>query len=585
MKITRAFDFLYHQKEQYPLTQCLSHKVNGQWKSYSTDEVIAIANRISHGLLAAGLQKGDKVAIISANRPEWNFIDLGAQQIGVTTVPMYPNITIEDYKYIFEHAEVKLVFVGDEDLFAKAAAATRELPVKEIYTFDAITEAPHWTEIEKMGTGKNDADLKPYKDAVHEDDLLTIIYTSGTTGRPKGVMLSHKNVVSNSIAVDGRLLVQKGSSRALSFLPLCHIYERTGTYLYMYAGVAIFYAESMEAIADNLKEIKPHVFNTVPRLLEKIFDKIIAKGNSLSGAMKTIFDWAIDLGLKFEPHMHQGMVYYLQLAIARMLVFSKWKEALGGNVTMITCGAAALQPRLARIFWAAGIKVCEGYGLTEASPVIAASMNEDKYMRVGCTGPALDGVTIKIAEDGEILAKGPNIMQGYYKNPEATAETIKDGWLHTGDIGVLVEGKYLKITDRKKEMFKTSGGKYIAPQMMENKYKESILIEQISIIGADRKFPSALIVPNFEALQEWCINQGVEFSSTDKVVKHPLVTSKFENEIKMYNMGFGHWEQVKKITILPQPWSVEGGELTATLKLKRRVIEEKYKKEIEEMYA
>jgi len=587
MKITRAFDFLAYQKATYPLSECLSSKVNGAWKSYSTDDVMAISNRVSHGLLEAGLKKGDKIAIISPNRPEWNFIDLGAQQIGVTTVPMYPNITIDDYKYIFEHAEVKLVFVSDEDLFAKAAAATRNLPVKEIYTFDKIKEAKHWSEIEEAGRGKNDADLEPLKAEVKEDDLLTIIYTSGTTGRPKGVMLSHKNVVSNAIAVSGRLAdIDPGQDKALSFLPLCHIYERVGLYLYLYLGISVYYAESLEKIADNLQELRPHVFNTVPRLLEKIFDKIMAKGESLTGPTKVIFDWAIKLGLEYEPHKNMGMFYYLQLAIARILVFSKWKEALGGNIKMITCGAAALQPRLARIFWAAGIKVCEGYGLTEASPVITASMSNEKGFRVGCTGPALDGVTVKIAEDGEVMAKGPNIMLGYYKNPEATAEVLTpDGWLHTGDIGELVEGKYLKITDRKKEMFKTSGGKYIAPQVMENKFKESNLIEQIAIIGAERKFPSALIVPNFENLKEWCMHNGIEYTDPESIIKHKMVLTKYENEIKYYNMGFGQWEKVKKFTLLSKEWSVEGGELTATLKLKRRVINEKYKKEIEEMYA
>ncbi|GAB4342522.1 MAG: long-chain fatty acid--CoA ligase [Flammeovirgaceae bacterium] len=585
MDLKRGFDFLEYELKQYPREDCLVAKENGQWRKYSTKETIDIVNKLSLGLMKIGIQKGDKVAIISENRPEWNFIDLALQQVGAIPVPVYPTVTIDDYAYIFEHAEVKMIFVSTHDLFAKASAASRKLSITNIYSFDKLSDAPHWSEVLKAGEGQDIKELEKQKSQISENDLITIIYTSGTTGRPKGVMLSHRNIVTNAIAVSNRLLLEKGKDRVLSFLPLCHIYERTASYLYFYLGVGIYYAESLDKIGDNIREVKPHFFNCVPRLLEKIYNKIIDKAEKLEGIKKKIFFWALDLGLKFDPHINQGFIYNLKLKIADKIVFSKWREALGGELKMMSVAAAAVQPRLLRVFWAAGIKVCEGYGLTESSPVVTASICDPKEMRIGCVGPVIDGVQVKIAEDGEILVKGDNVMQGYYKNPEATAETIKDGWLHTGDIGEFVEGKYLKITDRKKEMFKTSGGKYVAPQMLENKFKESLLIEQVAIIGDGRKFPSALIVPNFEALQDWCVHNGITYSNVKDVLKNKIVQNKYQKEIDMHNMNFGQWEKVKKFTLLPQTWTIEGGELTPTMKLKRRIIVEKYKNEIEAMYA
>ncbi|MDW8286807.1 MAG: long-chain fatty acid--CoA ligase, partial [Flammeovirgaceae bacterium] len=540
----------------------------------------------SMGLLAAGIRKNDKVAIISENCPEWNFIDLGIQQIGAIPVPIYPTVTIDDYAYIFEHAEVKMIFASTHELYAKALAASRKLPILQAYSFEPIKDYPHWTDVWKAGENGDKAALQNAKNAVSEEDLMTIIYTSGTTGRPKGVMLTHKNVVSNAMAVSDRVPLERGKDKALSFLPLCHIYERTASYLYLYLGVGIYYAESLDKIGENIREVRPQFFNCVPRLLEKIYNKIIEKAEKLPSLKKKIFYWALNLGLQYEPHVNQGFFYYLQLKIADKLVFRKWREALGGKLKLMSVAAAAVQPRLLRIFWAAGIKICEGYGLTEASPVVTASLSTPKEMRIGCVGVPISGVQVRIADDGEILVKGDNVMKGYYKNPQATAEAIDaDGWLHTGDIGEFVEGKYLKITDRKKEMFKTSGGKYVAPQVLENKFKECLLIEQIAIVGEGRKFPAALIVPNFEALREWCVQNGIIYSSPQEILKNRVVVNKFQKEIDMQNLYFGQWEKVKKFTLLTQPWTIDSGELTPTLKLKRRIINEKYKTHIEAMYA
>lgn len=586
MELKRAFDFLYYQQQQYPKTDALAAKVNGQWVKYSTQDVIDIANRLSLGLLKLGIGKDDKVAIISPNRPEWNFADFGIQQIGAVSVPMYPTITVEDYRYIFNDAGVKVVFVSDRALYEKVKKATEGMDIHSVYSFDKLPDVAHWTELEAMGKSEDLDRLESYKNAVKETDLLTLIYTSGTTGRPKGVMLSHKNVVSNTLAVSKNFThVPNGTSKALSFLPLCHIYERTGSYVYIYKGTSIYYAESMDTIAANLQEVKPDTFNTVPRLLEKVYDKIVSKGLELTGAKRKLFFWALDLGLKYDPAKNMGVAYNMQLALARKLIFSKWQAALGGNIKSIQSGAAALQPRLARVFWAAGIPVCEGYGLTETSPVISSTPAIPSEVRIGCVGKVIDGVQVKIAEDGEILCKGDNVMMGYYKQPELTAEVLKDGWFHTGDVGELVEGKYLRITDRKKEMFKTSGGKYIAPQAMENKFKESLLIEQIMVVGEGRNFPAALIVPAFENLRAWCRAMEINYTTDEEMVKHPRVIAKFEEEIDNYNAHFGQWEKIKKFRLLSKPWGIDSGELTPTLKLKRKVIHQKYAEHIEQMYT
>lgn len=586
MKITRAFDFLYHQLENFPKADSLNYKYDGQWKSFTTEEVVNISREVGMGLIASGLQPGDKVAIVSPNRPEWNFIELAVQQAGLIGVPLYPTISSDDYSYILDHADVRMVFVGTQDIYDRVWAAAKDMTSIDlgIFSFDHLDTCEHWSTVQEKGKDGDAAELQRRSDAVKHEDLLTIIYTSGTTGRPKGVMLSHKNIVTNTIGVRKRVAVKDGNHKALSFLPLCHVYERTGIYVYFYTGTSIYYAESIEAIGDNLREIKPHTFNTVPRLLEKVYDKIIAKGNDLEGFKHKLFFWAVDLGLQYEPNEDQGFVYNLKMAIANKLIFSKWREALGGNIIYISSGAAALQPRLARVFWSAGIRVLQGYGLTETSPVITASHVEDDLARVSCVGPVIDGVEVSFAEDGEILCKGPNVMMGYYKDPEKTAEVMTGEWFHTGDIGVLVENKFLKITDRKKEMFKTSGGKYVAPQVIENVLKESFYIEQLAVIGESRKFPCALIVPNFEALEKWCKDESINYGSPQEIVKNPKVKALIDGEIAEANKRFGNWEQIKKYTLLPDQWTVESGEMTPTMKLKRRVINEKFASQIEAIY-
>jgi long-chain acyl-CoA synthetase len=584
MEPTRLFDLLSYQKANNPLNDTFSYKYDGVWKNYSTDDVINIVDAISRGFLKLGLAKNDKVGIVSSNRPEWNFIDLALQQIGAVSVPMYPTITPKDYKFIFEDSGLKYVFAEDQELYDKVKKASEGLEfIKNIYSFDKLDGIPQWTELKESGE-KDETDLQEYRDAVEPEDLVTLIYTSGTTGNPKGVMLTHHNVLSNAKAVNENLNVG-GLKKSLSFLPLCHIFERTSVYFYLYRGVAVYYAENLEKIGDNLKEVQPDMFTTVPRLLEKIYDKIVAKGMDLSGIKKSLFFWALNLGHKFDRNKNQGAWYNFQLKLANKLIFSKWREAVGGNIKLIASGGAALQPRLATIFWSAQIPVLEAYGLTETSPGIAFNRYNKEDMLIGTVGPALPGVEIKIAEDGEVLAKGPNIMKGYYNQPEKTDEVIdKDGWFHTGDIGEMVNGKFLKITDRKKEMFKTSGGKYVAPQYIENKLKESTLIEMAMVVGDGQKFPGALIVPNFDALREWCQHKGIAYSSDAEMVKEQNIIDKFQKEIGKANEQFAQWEKIKKTVLLPKAWTVENHELTAKMSLKRKIIEENHQKEIESIY-
>lgn len=580
---TRLFELLPIQLEQYNLDVCLADKMNGEWRKFSTLETIQICNELSFGLISKGIAAGDKVAIISENRTEWNFADLAIQQVGAIGVPMYPTITEDDYAYIFEHSESKLVFVSTEEIYNKASAAVKKAGLDIlIYTFDDFGKS-HWSNLSTKSTPELEIEIEKRKNEIATHDLVTIIYTSGTTGRPKGVMLTHDNVLSNSRAVSERAQYEKGKDRVLSFLPLCHIFERTAIYFYFQLGVSIYYAESLEKISENLQEIKPHGFNTVPRLIEKIYDKIVAKGFALSGVKKQLFFWAVNLGLKYAPDQNMGAVYNFKLKIARKLIFSKWQAALGGNVRHIIVGASAIQPRLKRVFWAADIRILEGYGLTETSPGISIGMPDAHAARLDYVGPILRDVKVKIAEDGEILVQGLNVMVGYFKDQEKTDEVIVDGWFHTGDIGVLTEDNYLKITDRKKEMFKTSGGKYIAPQVMENKLKESVLIEQVMVIGENRKFPAALIVPNIEALLSWAERHGISGSSTE-LLQNPETKSKFQADIDAANKNFGNWEQVKKFEILSDQWAIDSGELTPTLKLKRRIIKEKYADLIEKIY-
>ena len=586
MDVRRSFDILAYQLANSPKSDAFAAKTAGQWVPTSTQQLQDEANLVSLGLIALGLKRGDKVAIISMNRPEWMLADFGIAQIGATSVPMYPSITVEDYKYIFTDAGVRAVFVADKKLFDKVNEATAglDIPVENIFTFDKIDGARHFGELLELGKKGQSADLKALKTAVEPDDLLTLIYTSGTTGSPKGVMLTHDNILSNCRNAQRFVPVTRDDT-ALSFLPLCHIFERMVTYLYMINGVSIYYAENMDVIADNLREVKPQIFTTVPRLLEKVYDKIVAKGHELEGIKKSLFFWALDLGLKFDTQKDQGFFYNTQLALANKLIFNKWREALGGNLRCIVSGGGALQPRLARVFWAAGIHVMEGYGLTETSPVIAVGGYEPENNMIGAVGPLIDNMEVKIAADGEILTKSASVMKGYYNKPDLTAEVFDaEGWFHTGDIGELVNGKFLKITDRKKEMFKTSGGKYIAPQVIEGKLKEDPLIEQAMVVGADQKFASALVIPSFTDLNGWCKRNGVPTASNEELIKNEKVVEMYEGLVKKYNQSFAQWEQVKRIVLLPELWTVESGEMTPTMKVKRKVITEKNKDVIEGMY-
>lgn len=573
MDFSRVFDIIYSQRDRFPKADSIANKVKGEWIKFSTEEYIRIATEISFGLLRLGIQKDDKVAIISQNRTEWNFADLGIQQIGAISVPLYPNITIEDYRFILKDSETKLVFVSNQEILEKVKAACSDNPnIIGIYTFDQLANEKHWTEIQNLGKGRELSEIETYKVAVKPEDLLTLIYTSGTTGVPKGVMLSHNNIVSNVKACVPLMPVGPTDS-ALSFLPLCHVYERMLNYLYSSVGVSIYYAESLETISDNLKEVKPQIFVTVPRLLEKVYDKIVTKGAELTGIKKALFFWALELGLRYDTSVDQGFFYNLQLKWANKIIFSKWREALGGNVKAIVTGGAALQLRLARVFTAAQIQVMQGYGLTETSPVISVNRANLTENRFGTVGPIVSGIEVKIAEDGEILSRGPHIMQGYYKRPDLTAEAIdQEGWFHTGDIGEWVEGKYLKITDRKKEIFKTSGGKYIAPQIIENKIKESKLVEQAMVIGDGQKFPAALIVPNFINLKAYCDHKKIPYTTEAEIIKSPEILEKFQREMDKTNENFAQYERIKRFELLSTMWTIESGELTPKLSLKRKAI-------------
>jgi len=585
MAVTRIFDLIPQQLAKYPKDDALATKENGKWITYSSARIQEIINTVSIGLLKLGIKKDDKIAIISPNRPEWNFIDLGLQQLGAVSVPIYPTITVEDYRYIFDDAEVKIVFVYDKALYDKAAeaiAGSKSNP--SIYTLQPVAGAKSWQDITALAAGEPAAILDPYKAQVFNDDLLTLIYTSGTTGKPKGVMLTHNNLLSNVTAAVPLMPVDS-RHKALSFLPLCHVYERMLCYLYISQGVSIYYAESTDTVAENLKEVQPNIFVTVPRLLEKVYDRIVAKGAELTGIKKFLFYWALELGLKYDTQKNQGFWYNLQLNLANKVIFNKWREALGGNVIAIVSGGAALQPRLARVFWAAKIHIMEGYGLTETSPVIAVNRWNADENRISTVGPLISGVEVKIAEDGEILTRGPHIMKGYYKRPDLTAEAIDtEGWFHTGDIGQFVEGKYLKITDRKKEMFKTSGGKYIAPQLVENKFKESRYIEQIMVIGEGEKFPSAIVVPAFADVKSWCQLKGIPYTTDAEMVCNVQVIEKFQKEFDEMNENFAQYERVKKFILLAKPFTIESGEMTPTLKLKRKIVMQNNAAKIEAMY-
>jgi long-chain acyl-CoA synthetase len=577
--ITRLFDFPYHQLEKYNLPNCFLDKRDGKWVPMSTQEYVDKANAISRGLLRMGVQPNDKIALISmTNRSEWNVMDTGILQLGAQNVPIYPTISEEDYAYVLNHSESTYCFVSCAEVYAKVMSVKDQVPsLKEVYSFDALDDCKNWNVVLELGADISNQDVvEDRKASVKPEDLATLIYTSGTTGRPKGVMLSHGNVVSNAKASADRLPIEKGNSRCLSFLPVCHVYERMMIYLYLHDGVSIYYAESMDKITDNLKEASPHVMTAVPRLLEKVYDSILSKGSALTGLKKKIFFWAVDLGLKYEPYGQNGWWYERKLSIAKKLIFSKWKEALGGKLEVISSGSAALQPRLARIFNAAGLGVMEGYGLTETSPVVSVNDMRGNGFRIGTVGKLLDGVEVKIADDGEICVKGPNVMQGYYKDAEKTAEVMKDGYFLTGDIGVIDSDGFLKITDRKKEMFKTSGGKYVAPQLLENRFKQSRFIEQLMVVGEGEKMPAALVQPDFAYLFDWAQENGITISENSDIVLNEKVLAKFQEEVDMANESFAKWEKVKQFRLTPDVWSINDGHLTPTMKLRRKIIKGKY---------
>ncbi len=578
--ISRLFDFPYYQLEKNNIPNCLVTKNNGVWIATSTKEYLEKANAISRALLRLGVNKNDKIAIISSsNRTEWNIMDIGVLQIGAQNVPIYPTISEVDYEYILNHSEATFCFVSDADILEKINLIKSNLNyLKEVYSFDLLTDSKNWEELLELGKDESNQDVvEDRKKNVKPEELATIIYTSGTTGKPKGVMLSHNNIVSNVLDSASRIPFEEGTSVALSFLPICHIFERVILYIYQYYSVSIFFAESIEKVSDNIKEVKPTVFTVVPRLLEKVYDKIYAKGSELKGLKKILFFWAVKLGLRYEPYLANGWWYEFQLKIARKLIFSKWREGLGGNLTVMVSGSAALQARLARIFAAAEMPVMEGYGLTETSPVISVSDVRNKGFKIGTVGKIITNVDVKIANDGEILCKGSNVMMGYYKDEILTNEVIKEGYFHTGDIGEIDSEGFLKITDRKKEMFKTSGGKYIAPQLIESAMKQSNFIEQIMVIGDGEKMPAAFIQPNFDFVKEWAKRHQLSIGeSNHEICNNKEIKNRIQNEIEMINEKFGNWERIKRFELTPFVWSIAGGELTPTLKLKRKMVMEKY---------
>ena len=588
IQITRLFDFPYYQLEKNNIPNCLVTKYDGKWITTSTKEYLDNANSISRALLRLGIQKNDKIAVISTNnRTEWNIMDIGVLQIGAQNVPIYPTISENDYEYILNHCEAKYCFVSDSEVLRKVNLIKHKLiNLQEVYSFNEIEGCKNWSELLELGKDKSNQDVVEYrKNNVQPEELATIIYTSGTTGRPKGVMLSHNNIVSNVLDSASRIPFEEGTSVALSFLPICHIFERVILYIYQFYSVSIHFAESIDKLSDNIKEVKPTVFSVVPRLLEKVYDKIYAKGTELSGIKKILFFWAIDLGLRYEPYGKNGWWYEAQLKIARKLIFSKWKEGLGGNLSVMVSGSAALQTRLTRMFAAAGMPVMEGYGLTETSPVITVNDVRNGNFRIGTVGKVITNVIIKIAADGEILCKGPNVMIGYFKDNVLTNEVIKDGYFHTGDIGEIDADGFLKITDRKKEMFKTSGGKYIAPQLIESAMKQSHFIEQIMVIGDGEKMPAAFIQPNFDFVKEWAKRHNIAIGTTNsEIVSNEQVNNRIGEEVDKINEKFGNWEKIKRFELTPNVWSIEGGELTPTLKLKRKIVMEKYKDLYQKIY-
>jgi len=586
MEVTRIFDLLSRYEHEFkPKDDVLAGKENGKWVKYDVKTYRQMADNISLGLMEMGVKKGDKIATISNNRPEWNFIDMGISQTGAIHVPIYPTISEEDYRYILKHAEVKYVFVAGKELLRKIEHILPEIEnLDQLFTINKIDNHEHLSSLtEKGGKSKKGNELDKIRDSIDKDDVATLIYTSGTTGYPKGVMLTHHNVLSNVIASQWIFPVDE-TSRALSYLPLCHVYERMVNYVLQYKGVSIYYAENMGTIVDNIQEVKPHLMTTVPRLLEKVYDKILAKGRRLKGLKKQIFFWAVNLGLKYEFDRPNRIIYNAQLKLANKLVFSKWRGAFGGEMRSIVSGGAALQPRLAQIYNAAQIPVVEGYGMTESSPVIAVNTFVPNQRKIGTVGPPLKNVEVKISEKGEILARGPSIMKGYFKDDEMTREAIIDGWLHTGDVGIIDDDGMLKITGRVKEIFKTSMGKYISPVLIENKIKESPFIDQIMVIGENQKFAAAMIVPDFEHLRMWCKIKDVSYSTDEEMINNKEFRNRIKKEIDCFNKQFGNTEKIKKFELIDHEWTIDSGEITANLKLKRATLQKKYAQLIDKIF-
>jgi len=590
----RLFDCLDYQLEKFPKKDMLVAKENGEWRPYSTEEIKKTSLQLAAGLCELGVsgndmttENRDKIAIISNNRPEWLITDLAVQQVGAILVPIYPTTNPLEIEFIFNDAAVQYVFVSSEELFLKLQNIRSKIPtVKEIFSFNDVAGAMHWAEILNKATGTTLNTIEERKRKIQKHDLATIIYTSGTTGTPKGVMLSHDNIVQNVFcSKESFPFDDQPGYKALSFLPLNHIFEKMVSYIYLFSGIGIYYAESLETIAVNLREVKPDIFTTVPRLLEKVYERIVAKGAELTGIKRSLFFWAVEVAKKYDNLVDGGPIYNLKLSIANKLIFNKWREALGGNIKYIITGGAACQERLIRVFNAAGIPLYEGYGPTENSPVICVNRRAEGMMKFGTVGPPITGVEVKLMDDGEICVKGRSMMIGYYKRPDLTAETIIDGWLHTGDIGVFENDLFLRITDRKKELFKTSGGKYVAPSAIENKLKESRFIEQVMVVGAGEKFVGALIIPSFANLKDWCSKNNVSTDSNDKMIKDPLVIAHYKEIVEGLNQNFNHVEQVKRFELLPNEWTVESGEVTPKLSLKRKVIMEKYKSALERIYS
>jgi len=586
--ITRLFDFAYYQLETHNLDAALVSKKNGEWIKTSSKEYLEKANALSRALLKMGVQKNDKIAVISTtNRTEWCIVDIGVLQIGAQNIPIYPTISSDDYEYVLNHSEAVYCFVSDEEVYNKVLKVKDNTKLKNVFSFDVIEGCENYTNLFELGADQNtQPDVEKRKSEVVPEDLATIIYTSGTTGKPKGVMLTHYNVVENILASMPRLPLMEGTTRVLSFLPLCHIFERVLIYIYQHAGISIYFAESIEKIGENAQEIKPNLMSVVPRLLEKVFNKINAKGSELTGIKRALFFWAIGLGEKYEPYKANGFWYELQLKIARKLIFSKWKAALGGELHTMVSGSAALHPRLSRIFCASGMMIMEGYGLTETSPVVSVGMHANHHFKIGTVGKPISNVEVKIAEDGEILVKGPNIMKGYFKDPKKTAEVMSGDYFHTGDKGEIDSDGFLKITGRKKEMFKTSGGKYIIPTLIENDLKESNFIEQVMVIGENQKMPAALIQLNFEFIKEWIDRKKLDIDKTPEAIcASKLIVERIQKEVDKSNKGFGNWEQIKRFELTPDVWSIEGGHLTPTMKMKRSVIFDLYKDLTEKIYT